>query len=183
MKPTLLLSLGLALAFCGSAFAQSAPASPAEMISNFRHQHGEGGVTLDPALNRVAQAQASAMAAKDALEHDVLGSFNSRVAGVGSERAAENIAYGYDNFPKTLEQWINSSGHRKNLLMHNASRVGVAHAVSSTTHRTYWAMVIAEYPRPAPAAKGKARAQSQPQAHAHALGPQTCHLRILGLCM
>ena len=71
MKQTLLLSLGLALAFCASASAEGAPAGPAVMISNFRAQHGEGRVTLDPALNRIAQAQATAMASKDVLDHDV----------------------------------------------------------------------------------------------------------------
>ena len=144
MKPNLLFSLGLTLVLCAGASAETTPpASPAAMISTFRAQHGEGRVSLDAKLNRVAQAQADAMAAKDVLEHDVLGPFNSRVAPAGAGRAAENIAYGYDSFGKTLDQWINSSGHRKNLLMQGASRVGIAHAQSPKTHRTYWAMVIA----------------------------------------
>src|SRR6516165_3179286 len=110
----------LVFAFCSSAAAQSA--TPAEMISNFRLQHGEGRVTMDSTLNRIAREQAAAMAAKDVLDHDVLGSFSSRVAPSGSGRAAENIAFGYDSFTKTLDQWIDSSGHRKNLLMPGASR-------------------------------------------------------------
>src|SRR6266700_3276289 len=43
----------------------------------------------------------------------------------------------------TLGQWIDSSEHRKNLLLHNASRVGVASAKDVSGKRTYWAMVIA----------------------------------------
>jgi hypothetical protein len=58
-------------------------------------------------------------------------------------RAAENIAYSYDSFERTLDQWIASTGRRKNLLLHNASRVGVASATSAISHRTYWAMEIA----------------------------------------
>ena len=61
------------------------------------------------------------MAARDVLDHEVAGSFSSRVASSGSGHTAENIAYGYDNFTKTLDQWIKSSGHRKNLLMQVAS--------------------------------------------------------------
>ena len=68
------------------------------------------------------------MAARDMLDHGVVGSFSSRVASSGSGRAAENIAYGYDSFTKTLDQWIKSSGHRKNLLMQGAARVSVASA-------------------------------------------------------
>ena len=75
--------------------------------------------------------------------------FNTRVDPAGAGRAAENIAYGYDSFPKTLDQWINSSGHRKNLLLPGATRVGVASVKSAKTGRMYWAMVIAgDYERP-----------------------------------
>ena len=96
-----------------------------------------------PTLNRIAREQAAAMASKDVLDHGVLGPFSSRVALSKSGRAAENIAFGYDSFPKTLVLWMDSPEHRKNLLMHGASRVGVASAKSATTGRTYWAMVIA----------------------------------------
>jgi len=191
MKPPLLLSLGLTLAFCAGAGAETTPASPAAMISNFRAQHGEGSVSLDAKLNRVAQAQADAMAAKDVLEHDVLGPFNSRVASAGAGRAAENIAYGYDSFGKTLDQWINSSGHRRNLLMHGASKVGIAHAQSPKTHRTYWAMVIAGGYERAPS-RGERMIAGPPTAgkpvkpvaeKPKARTAQACRLKLLGLCL
>jgi uncharacterized protein YkwD len=170
MRAVLLLSLGLALAVCSSAIAESA--RPAEMISNYRLQHGEGRVTLDTSLNRVAQDQATAMAAKDLLDHSALAPFNSRVASLGSTYAAENIAYGYSDFPRTLDQWIDSAGHRKNLLMHEASRVGVASAKSPATGRTYWAMVIAG---------GYKNANSSAPAKGHAA--RTCRISILGICL
>ena len=184
MKQTLLLSLGLALGFCGSAIAQQAPATPATpaaMISNFRAQHGEGRVTLDTALNAIAQAQATAMASKDALDHDVLGPFSSRVASAGAGHAAENIAYGYDSFAKTLGQWIDSSEHRRNLLLHGASKVGVARAESAKTHRVYWAMEIAGGYERAPTATTK-RAASLREKPKPRL-PQACRIKILGLCL
>lgn len=193
------LSLWLLLALCGSASAQTA-APPAEMISSFRQHHGEGRVTLDPTLNRIAHDQAAAMAAKDVLDHDVLGRFSSRVAPSGSGRAAENIAYGYDSFPKTLNQWIDSAEHRKNLLLHNASRVGIASVKSTKTGRTYWAMEIAgDYERPervsgkrAPVAnkpKVSSTAGPKPGSAANSTAgsktgaPQACRLKILSLCL
>jgi hypothetical protein len=93
-------------------------------------------------------------------------------------RAAENIAYGYDSFVKTLDQWIESAGHRKNLLMHGASRVGAASAKSPTTGRTYWAMVIAGGYKSAPSAavKHPATARKHP-------ARQTCRVTILNLCL
>jgi uncharacterized protein YkwD len=181
MKQTLLLSLGLVLGLCAAATAQQAPAAPADMISHFRAEHGEGRVTLDAALNRIAQAQADAMASKDVLDHDVLGPFSSRVASAGAGHAAENIAYGYDNFAKTLGQWIESSGHRKNLLLPGASKVGVAHAVSSSTHRTYWAMEIAGGYERAPATR--ARRVASPREKSKPRLPQACRIKLLGLCL
>jgi uncharacterized protein YkwD len=184
MKSVLPISLWLALAFCSSALAQTAPAAPAEMISNYRLQHGEGRVTSDSTLNRIAHEQAAAMASKDVLDHSVLGPFSSRVAASKSERAAENIAYGYDSFSKTLGQWIDSSEHRKNLLMHGASKVGVASAKSATTGRTYWAMVITserERSRPPfPSAK-PTKSSAKPTKSRHA--EQACRLKIVGLCL
>src|SRR3989440_9508277 len=117
--------------------------APAELISSYRLKHGEVRVVRDATLDRIALEQARAMAAKNDLSHEVLGTFTRRIAPARAGRAAENIAYGYESFEKTLGQWIDSSGHRKNLLLHNASRVGIASARDASGKRTYWAMVIA----------------------------------------
>jgi len=152
-------------------------ASPADLISDFRLKHGEGRVTMDSTLNRIALDQAKAMAAKEKLDHEVLGSFNSRVAPARAGRAAENIAYGYDSFQRTLGQWIDSSGHRKNLLLPKASRVGVASARSPNS-RTYWAMVIAgDYEKPPSAAAKKPATGSKQKTTV-----QSCRIKILGAC-
>ena len=150
------------------------------MISDFRLKHGEGRVTLDTTLTRIAHQQAAAMAAKDQLDHDVLGRFNTRVSPAGAGRAAENIAYGYDSFPKTLDQWVNSSGHRRNLLLHNASRVGVASVKSSATGHTYWAMVIAgDYERPKLTKVAKQSVDGKPKVRTK----EACRIKILSICL
>jgi hypothetical protein len=161
--------------------------SPAELISSFRLKHGEVRVVRDATLDRIAMDQARAMAAKDDLSHDALGPFNRRVAPAGAGRAAENIAYGYDNFEKTLGQWIDSSGHRKNLLLRNASRVGIASARNASGKRTYWAMVIAgDYE---PKGKGKKKDKEPVVAVKREAAPaskpksSTCHIKLLSLCI
>jgi hypothetical protein len=175
MKPLFAILLSLVLFFSGLAAAES---SPADMISDFRLKHGEGHVTTDATLNRIALEQAKAMAAKDTLDHAVLGSFSSRIAPARSGRAAENIAYGYDSFEKTLDQWITSTGHRNNLLLHNASRVGIASARSATSRRTYWAMEIAGDYESLP----KAASKKTPAATKRKSPVQSCRLSILGIC-
>ena len=186
VRQALLLVLLICLAV--TAASRTATANPAQLISDFRLKHGEKRVTLDSTLTRIAHDQAQAMAAKDQLDHNVLGHFNTRMSPAGAGRAAENIAYGYESFPKTLDQWINSSGHRKNLLLPGATRVGVASVKSAKTGRTYWAMVIAgDYERPKPP-KASPKGSPKESKHAHAAKPksraaESCRLKILSLCL
>ena len=161
--------------------------SPVELICSFRLKHGEIRVVRDATLDRIALEQARAMAAKDNLSHDVLGPFTTRIAPARAGRAAENVAYGYDSFEKTLSQWIESSGHRKNLLLHNASRVGVASAKDASGKRTYWAMVIAGDYEPKP---GKGKRDKEPLvAVKREIAPSGqpksngCHIKVLSLCI
>jgi hypothetical protein len=165
----------------------TAAESPAELISGFRLKHGEVRVVRDATLDRIALEQARAMAAKDNLSHEVLGSFTRRIAPARAGRAAENIAYGYESFEKTLGQWIDSSGHRKNLLLHNASRVGIASARDASGKRTYWAMVIAGDYEPKP---GKGKRDMEPlvavkREAAPSGRPKSsdCHIKVLSLCI
>src|ERR1700726_3772622 len=125
MKSVLRISLWLTVALCSSEFTQLARAAPAEMISKYRLQNGEGRVIPDSNLNRPAHDQAIATGSKDVLDHDVLGPFSSRVTSLKSQRAAENIAYGHASFSKTLDQWINSPGHQTNWLLHGAPKGGI----------------------------------------------------------
>src|ERR1700759_3048209 len=167
---------------------------PAELISGYRLKHGEVKVVRDATLDRIAMEQARAMAAKDTLSHEVLGNFSRRVAPAKAGRAAENIAYGYESFEKTLGQWIDSSEHRKNLLLHNASRVGIASAKDASGKRTYWAMVIAGDYEPKPG-KGRGKGgriiagdKQGPLVKREVVAPAKrksgdCHVKLLSLCI
>ncbi len=159
--------------------------SPAELISSFRLKHGEVSVVRDATLDRIAQEQAQAMAAKNDLSHEVLGSFTMRIAPARAGRAAENIAYGYDSFEKTLGQWIDSSEHRKNLLLHDASRVGIASAKDASGKRTYWAMVIAGDYEPKPGKRNQEPLVAVKRNAAPSLQPKSsgCRISVLGLCL
>lgn len=181
--------IGGAIAGLLLAVPAMAGGSPAELISAYRLKHGEARVVRDATLDRIALEQARAMAAKEELSHDVLGPFTRRVAPARAGRAAENIAYGYDSFEKTLGQWIDSSGHRKNLLLHKASRVGIASARSAGGKRTYWAMVIAGDYEPKPG-KGRSRKDEEPvvavkrQAASSGRSKSSeCRIKLLNLCI
>jgi uncharacterized protein YkwD len=117
----------------------------AEMISRYRREHGLSAVRTDPQLTAIAERQAKAMAASGTLDHDVAGSFSSRISGARASMAAENIAAGTKTWAETFRAWQTSPGHNANLLQSRADSVGVAIARNDQTrYKTYWALVIAE---------------------------------------
>jgi len=119
----------------------------AEMISRYRHSRGLSTVKIDPQLTAIAERQAKAMAASGIMDHDVAGSFSSRMSGARTGMAAENIAAGTKTWEETLHKWQTSPGHNANLLQSKANIIGVAVARNEQTrYKTYWAMVIAEKP-------------------------------------
>ncbi len=119
----------------------------AEMISRYRREHGFSTVKTDPQLTAIAERQAKVMAASGIMDHDVAGSFASRIAGVRTGMAAENIAAGQRTWGEAFRMWQASPGHNANLLQSKADSVGVAVARNEhTRYKTFWAMVIAEKP-------------------------------------
>ncbi len=117
----------------------------ADQISAYRRSHGLSSVQTDSRLNAVALQQARAMASSGTVSHTVDGSFTSRVAGLRKSKAAENVAAGFTTFAQTLKQWENSVGHRENLLMPGARKVGVASVSNpASPYRMFWAMVITD---------------------------------------
>jgi hypothetical protein len=168
-----LILSGVAVLTVSLQAARADDGSAAEQITAFRLTHGEVRVVRDATLDRIAANQAREMAAKDNLSHEVLGLFGTRIAPAMAGRAAENIAYGYDNFEKTLGQWINSPEHRKNLLLHNATKVGIASAKTANGKRTYWAMEIAGDYETRPKEKGKEKGRKAKPAVAQAKSDTT----------
>ena len=125
------------------------------MISQYRREHGLSAVKTDAKLTAVAMRQAQAMASAGVLDHDVAGSFASRIAGTNTDSAAENIAAGTKTWADTLRMWKASPGHNANLLRSDADSLGVAVAYNhNTRYKAYWAMVIGrkEVKRPVVAA-------------------------------
>jgi uncharacterized protein YkwD len=117
----------------------------ASEISAYRRAHGLSAVRSDSRLGAVALAQARAMAATGTVSHSAGGSFTTRVAPLRKSRAAENIGAGFITFAEMLKQWEDSRGHRENLLMAGARRVGIASVDNpKSPYRKFWAMVITD---------------------------------------
>jgi uncharacterized protein YkwD len=140
------VSLGVAILSACAIMSTLAHADDmAEMISRYRREHGLSIVKTDPQLTAIAERQAKAMAASGVMDHDVGGSFASRIAGARTGSAAENIAAGTSTWADTFHMWQRSPGHNANLLLAKADSVGVAVVRNEQTrYKTFWAMVIAE---------------------------------------
>jgi hypothetical protein len=133
------------------------PARAASTLSDYRRSHGLGPVRIDPALMTMAQRQADAMAAANEMSRSVNGSFISRLAasGIGYGEAGENLGGGYYSFDEAMTGWRNSAEHNANLLLPNATRLGIAIAKNpQSSFGVYWAMVLASEPALASSAPG-----------------------------
>jgi uncharacterized protein YkwD len=136
-----LLALWFSLSFTAAATA----GDYASAISAYRRAHGLSTVRSDSRLSAVALKQARAMASTGTVSHSAAGNFAMRVAPLRKSRAAENIGAGFLNFSEMLKQWEDSAGHRENLLMAGARRVGVASSDNpKSPYRKFWAMVITD---------------------------------------
>ncbi|MGA2043904.1 MAG: CAP domain-containing protein [Roseiarcus sp.] len=127
------------------------PAAAAAMLTAYRAAHGLGPVRLDPALTAMAQREADAMVAANALSHDLGGGYAARLeaAGVDTVRAGENIGGGYGSTAEAMAGWRHSPEHDANLLLLQATRFGIAIAKDAQSRLgVYWAMEVAAEPGP-----------------------------------
>lgn len=96
---------------------------------------------------RAAQIQADQAAATRSIEHVLPGTAyprpQDRLAAVGYDwRAfAENLAMGAPSAAATLEDWMDSPGHRANILSADYTELGTAHAVDAAG-RPYYVQVF-----------------------------------------
>ena len=115
----------------------------------YRASLGLAPVAYDPALDAMAQRQAEAMVAANALSHDLGGGFYARVtsSGVKFTEAGENLGAGYDSTSAAFVGWRNSPEHDANLTRKNINRFGIALAKDAhTEYGAYWAMEVANEP-------------------------------------
>ena len=116
------------------------------MISGYRANNNLPAVALDPALMQIAQTQAATMAKRDKLEHNAGKSFVTRLkaSGYNADAAAENIAAGYHTLAEAFSGWRDSPPHRANMLLKDASRMGIAAVYTpASKYKVYWALILA----------------------------------------
>ncbi|MET0326965.1 MAG: CAP domain-containing protein, partial [Ilumatobacteraceae bacterium] len=140
----------VALGSCGPAALQCAPAPAApasiaapssavqqvvDLTNARRADNGLGPLTLSAALTNAAQAHSADQAATNTMSH--AGSDGSNLAdrlaraGYRATTWAENVAAGYPDATAVMSGWMNSPGHRANILNGNFTQIGVGVAYSA----------------------------------------------------
>jgi uncharacterized protein YkwD len=116
------------------------------MISQYRQNNGLAPLTLDPVLMRLAADQAGIMASRDKLDHSAGRSFQDRMkaSGYNPKAAAENVSAGYHTLDEAFSGWRDSPPHRANMLLKEATRMGIAAAYSpSSKYKVFWTLILA----------------------------------------
>jgi uncharacterized protein YkwD/stress response protein SCP2 len=111
-----------------------------------RAMHGLGPLSPQPLLAQAAAAHSADMAARQFFDHrnpDGL-QVADRVTALGYRYAtvAENIAAGQRTPGEVVTGWMNSPGHRHNILLPEITQIGVGYAPSADVYGCYWTQVF-----------------------------------------
>ena len=115
------------------------------LINKERSKAGCGTVKTDERMRAAGRAHSADMAKNDYFSHTGRdgSSFVDRLARAGYPKdsaAGENIAYGYSTAQAVVTGWMNSEGHRRNILNCSAKSTGVGLAYRGS--RPYWTQLF-----------------------------------------
>ena len=112
------------------------------LVNQIRAEHGLKELSYDWELSRVARYKSEDMQKNSYFSHtsptygspfQMMKSF-----GINYRSAAENIAKGYATPKAVVDGWMNSSGHRANILNPNFTHIGVGFA----SNGSYWTQMF-----------------------------------------
>lgn len=115
------------------------------LVNIERQKVGVAPLALDSSLSNVATVKSQDMIDKNYFDHnsptygspfDMMKQF-----GISYRAAGENIAYGQDSPAEVMNSWMNSSGHRKNILSADFTHLGVGVAKKSNG-TIYWTQMF-----------------------------------------
>ncbi len=142
--------------------------------NNQRVSGGLASLALNGLLNQAAQAKANDMASRDYWSHNTPEGNPPWVffsnAGYKYQTAGENLAYGFDSSTEAVEGWMNSPGHRANVMNTGYVDVGFGIANAEDYQGTGpETIVVAMYGSPevvaaAPAAPAPSKPTAKPAA-------------------
>lgn len=116
-----------------------------QLVNLERSKHGLAPLELDEKVTSIARKKSADMRDRGYFNHqsptygspfDMLTQF-----GVTYRTAAENIAAGYSSPEAVVKGWMNSEGHRKNILNPSFTKIGIGH-VKGGLYGNYWTQLF-----------------------------------------
>ena len=118
-----------------------------DIINQYRKDKGLKPLKLNPELTEAAKAHSRDLAKWDRISH--YGSDGSnpwdrvKRTGYHARLAAENVGTGQVDFAEVMRGWKESPGHNKNLLLSDATDMGIALVQDPRTEfKSFWTLVI-----------------------------------------
>lgn len=115
-----------------------------ELVNKERAKEGLPELKLSSSLNNVA-----AIRAKELTEEFSHTRPNGKdcftaltEAGISYSSVGENIAAGQATPQEVMESWMNSEGHRANILSENYTHMGIGYYHTSKGYQDYWAQIF-----------------------------------------
>lgn len=146
LSGALMLAMPAAAHACSSAPQEEARRMTA-LINADRAARNLPPLRYDPNLAQLAQTHACDMARNDFFSHTGSGNvtFSHRVVAAGLRRCtmSENIGMGLRSSEQAHRAWMDSRGHRNNILRPNNSRVGLGIAMPRNGRDIRWVTVFA----------------------------------------
>lgn len=112
------------------------------LVNDIRAKHGLGALGYDWELSRVARYKSMDMHDRAYFSH-TSPTYGSPFAmmksfGISYKTAGENIARGYRTPAEVVDGWMNSSGHRANILNSSYTHIGVGYVADGS----YWTQMF-----------------------------------------
>lgn len=116
-----------------------------ELVNVERQKAGLSSLSLDAAVSNVARIKSKDMADNNYFAHQspTYGSAGDMLNKFGIKWSAwgENIASGQRTPEAVVTAWMNSAGHRANILSSNYSKIGVGY-VTNSSGTPYWTQIF-----------------------------------------
>jgi uncharacterized protein YkwD len=117
-----------------------------DLVNDARTQAGLPTVHINGQLNLAAEGHSTDQAKRQTMTHTGSNGSNAgtRISRQGFRWSTwgENIAAGQPDCPSVVGAWMNSSGHRANILNPAMTEIGIG-AVAATNGTIYWTMDLA----------------------------------------
>lgn len=117
----------------------------AELVNVERGKEGLAPLTMDKKIEAAAAVRAKEIQKSFSHTRPNGSGFSTALkeAGATYKSAGENIAWGQKTPEEVVKAWMNSPGHRANIMNKKYSRIGVSHA-KNAQGTSYWAQLFAD---------------------------------------